>query len=154
MKASPILTPVRSRAAISSSASAVFRPIGFSQSTCLPASAAWMRPRHVQVIRQRIVDRVDLRIGQHLLVRAVRLRNAQLARRGFGARPVARRDADDLAEFALLHRRNDAFTAIRATPRMPHRILAIGDNIERHDPSPHFFEESRRLHRRTLPSPT
>ncbi len=42
MKASPILTPARSRAAIKSRHSALVSEMGFSQSTCLPASAARM----------------------------------------------------------------------------------------------------------------
>ena len=42
MKASPIFTPVRICAASSSRASAASRPSGFSQSTCLPASAQRM----------------------------------------------------------------------------------------------------------------
>ena len=40
MNASPITTPVRSRTSSSWRASAAVRPIGFSHSTCLPASAA------------------------------------------------------------------------------------------------------------------
>ena len=64
-------------------------------------------PRQVHVIGQRIVDGVDFRIGQHLLVRAVGLGNAEAARRRLCSRLVARRDAHDLAALAGLHCRND-----------------------------------------------
>src|ERR1019366_3493063 len=64
------------------------------------------RPRHMQVVRQRIVNRLDLRVRQHLLVRPVRFRNPQLARRFPGFLPVPRRDAHYLAAVAQLHRRN------------------------------------------------
>ena len=46
MNASPIFTPVRARTASSVSASATVRLIGFSHSTCLPASAALMSTAH------------------------------------------------------------------------------------------------------------
>ena len=50
------------------------------------------RPGHVQVVGQRIVDRLDLGIGQQLLVGAIGLGNAQFGGRG---RALSRfRDAD------------------------------------------------------------
>ncbi len=64
-------------------------------------------PGHVQVIRQRIVDRVDLGIGDQLVVRAVRARNAERRR---GRARLARRSRDAMATTrecgGRLHRRN------------------------------------------------
>ena len=59
---------------------------------------------HVQVVRQRIVDGIDLRVRQHLLIGSVCFWNAQFRRRlvRFGA--VARGDAHDLAQLSCLHR--------------------------------------------------
>ena len=53
--------------------------IGFSHSTCLPALAAASQ-RHMQMVRQRVVDGFDFRVGQHGLVGAIGLGNAELAR--------------------------------------------------------------------------
>ena len=100
MKPSPILTPVRSRTAISSSASCGVQADRLFAEHVLACLGGAHGPRHVQVIGQRIVDRVDLRIGQHLLVGAVGFGNAEFARRRFGPRRVARRDARDLAALA------------------------------------------------------
>ena len=61
-----------SRAAdLSSSASFAVTAIGFSQSTCFPARAAASVIGHVQMVGKWVVDGIYLRIGKHLLVRAV-----------------------------------------------------------------------------------
>ena len=140
MNASPIVTPVRSRAASSVSASAVFDADRLFAQHVLAGLGRLDRQRHVQVVRQRIVDRVDLRVGEHLLVRAVGLRNPELARGLFGTRTVARRDRDDLGEFALLHGGNHRFTAMRATPSTPHRTLAIERIVPINGAAPDHFK--------------
>ena len=86
MNASISTRPARSAASKAASTSAGWRDSGFSHSTCLPASSARTRPRHVQRVRQRVVDRVDLGVGQQLLVGAVRPRDAVLVRVGPRAR--------------------------------------------------------------------
>ena len=80
MKASPIFTPVRARTASSVLASATVMLMGFSQRTCLPASAALAVQGTCNWLGKRIVDGVDLGVGQQLLVGAVRLGNAELRR--------------------------------------------------------------------------
>src|ERR1022692_684592 len=61
------------------------------------------RPGHVQVIGQRVVDRLDFRIGQQFLVGTVGFRNAEGGGRLLGLRQVARGDGGDLAPLATLH---------------------------------------------------
>src|SRR5882762_5168779 len=72
----------------------------------LPCFRCFDRPRHMQMIRQRIVDSFDLAIIQKLFVRAVRLGNAKLARRFLGLLPVARGNRRDFAERTFLHAGN------------------------------------------------
>src|ERR1043165_9911209 len=55
------------------------------------------------MIGQRIVDGVDIGIGEQFLVGSVSLRDAQFARGGLRASEVARGDAGDLAVSAVLH---------------------------------------------------
>ena len=85
MNASAITMPVLRGTRRSRSASAALSAIGFSHSTCLPACAAAIGQRHVQMVGQRIVDRLDLGIGEQLLVGAVGLGDAELV--GHFARP-------------------------------------------------------------------
>jgi hypothetical protein len=73
----------------------------------LAAPCGFDRPRHVQVIRQRVVDRVDVGIVEQRLVRAVRPGDAEFLRGLVGARLIARGDGDDLSQAAALHRWND-----------------------------------------------
>src|ERR1039457_2828627 len=61
------------------------------------------RPGHVQVIGQRVVDRLDLRIGQQFLVGTVGFGNAEGGGRLLGLRQVARGYGGDLAPLAPLH---------------------------------------------------
>ena len=105
MKASWILTPVRREPR---AASALPRTTRRSASRRGRASrlGGTDGPRHVQMVRQRVVDGVDLRIGEQFLVRPVGLLDAK---RGGGClRPgeIARRDRRDGREVALLHRGN------------------------------------------------
>ena len=65
------------------------------------------RERHVQVVRRRDVDRVDLGVGQHRLVRPVHPGNAELRGRNLGTDQVARGDPDEGRVPALLHAGND-----------------------------------------------
>ena len=65
------------------------------------------RPGNVQMVGQRIVDGVDVRIGQELLVGTVALRYPQrLGGRG-GARRISRGDRGHLRKLTLLHRRDN-----------------------------------------------
>ena len=70
-------------------------------------------PGDVQVIGQRIVDGVDFRIGQQRFIAAIGFRNTKLfcgSVRGVGR---TRRNRHDLAQIAMLHRRNDLFRDLR-----------------------------------------
>ena len=70
------------------------------------------RPGHVQVIGQRVVDRVDVRIGQQFFVRAVGLGDAQSFRPRLGPGPDrARRWPRSRSCAAALHGRNDFLDA-------------------------------------------
>ena len=128
MNASAIST--RSAAARSAVASCAVSAIGFSHSTCLPAAAALSVQRHVQVIRQRVVDRLDLRIREQRLVRTVGRRNAQRVRGRARARFVARRDGADLEQRALPHPRQHALAAdLRRAQHTPDHLassLSVG----------------------------
>ena len=63
-------------------------------------------PRHVQVIRQRIVDRLNFRIAQQFLIRSISLFNFQPGSRRPGLVQIARSDSRHLTPRALLHPRN------------------------------------------------
>ena len=71
MNASMRTTPARRQPSIIPAASAVSSASGFSHSTCLPASAARQRPRRVQMVGQRDVHRLDVGVGEQLVVGAV-----------------------------------------------------------------------------------
>ena len=60
----------------------------------------------MQVVRQRIINRIDIRIGQQLFVRTVSARNRKFARGRFRLGAIARSDGGDFSELALLHGRN------------------------------------------------
>ncbi len=68
MKASPRKVPARRAAAIIASASGAETAIGFSQSTCLPASGGPDRPFGMRRVRRCDVDRLDLGIAEDRLV--------------------------------------------------------------------------------------
>jgi hypothetical protein len=116
-------TPFSSRSFKSSRASGAVSAIGFSQSTCFFARAACLVSRHVQMIRQRIVDGVDLGVGEERFVRAVRARDAELGGRFLRLVDRTRADRDDLHELAFWIAGITFSTAIFATPRMPQRIF-------------------------------
>ena len=76
------------------------------------------------MIWERIVNGIDLRIGEKLLVRSIRTGNAQRVGCLLGLIERARRDGDDLDELAVLHRGNDfAGRDFRDTWRTPQRIF-------------------------------
>src|ERR1700686_2003663 len=58
------------------------------------------------MIRKRIVDRVDLRIGEQLLIRTVRFGNAERARGVFGLPQISGSDRVYRSAFAFLHGRD------------------------------------------------
>ena len=68
------------------------------------------RPRHMQMIGQRIVDGVDLRILQQILVRPVRFGETQRPRRLLRPALVARGDRRHFAPFALPASRESLFS--------------------------------------------
>ncbi len=109
MNASPIFTPVRSRAAQKLRASATVVLNGFSHRTCLPASAALIDHGTCRLIRKWIVDRVDFRVGQqslHTSRKTLGMPSFCAASSAF--RSIARGDRRDFAPFALLHPRDGA----------------------------------------------
>ena len=65
---------------------------GLSEITCLPSRERGEDHRHVQVVRRRVVDDVDVGIGDERLVAAVRLRDAERVRLAARGRLAARRD--------------------------------------------------------------
>ena len=108
MNASWILTPVRSRTAMSSRASSADERDRLLAQHVLAVLGRLDRPGHVQVVRQRVVDGVDVGVGEQLFVRSVGLRDAQ--RRGRGRCAFSRsRDAIAVTSrpLAALHGRDD-----------------------------------------------
>ena len=81
MNASAICTPVRSRASHSCARLARRESDRLLTQHVLARFRGANRPRYVQMIRQRIVDRFDVRIGDQLFVRPVSARNRQCRRR-------------------------------------------------------------------------
>ena len=77
----------------------------------LPGRGRLQRQRHVQVVGQRVVDRLDLGIGEQRLVRAVGAWNAECRGGGARTRLVPRRDRADLDERTLPHAGQDALAA-------------------------------------------
>ena len=60
------------------------------------------RPGHVQMVGQRIVNGVDVAVGEQFLVRAVGLFDAELGGDRLGPRQVARGNGRDGAELAAI----------------------------------------------------
>jgi hypothetical protein len=60
-------------------------------------------PVHMHVVGQRIVDHVDLGIGQQLLIAAIGPGNPERLRRGLGLCDVARGERNDFCQRAALH---------------------------------------------------
>ena len=84
---------------------------------------------HVQVIGQRVVDRLDLGIGQQCLVRAIRLQDAQSIRGAARRVLAARGDRANVDQRALHHSWQHPVPAdlrgAEHTPyHLPHRTLA------------------------------
>ncbi len=65
------------------------------------------RERHVQVVGQGVVDRLDLGVAHQLGVGAVSLGDAERLGGRLGMGEVARRDRDDRGVRRALHRRDD-----------------------------------------------
>ena len=110
MKASPILTPVRAR-----TASRVGLRNGQTQGLLAKNVLAGLggldAPGNVKMVGKRIVDRVDIGIGQKLLVRAIGRGNAKRSRRLPGLGKIARCNRGHSGVFALLHRWKDFLEA-------------------------------------------
>ena len=86
------------------------------------------RPRHVQRVRQRHVDRVDVRIGQQVVVACVTPWDAELLRDRAGLLLVAGRDGQQRRAGGLVHRRNHPLRGdVRRTEHPPvHRSRHLG----------------------------
>ena len=85
------------------------------------------RPLGVEVVRQRDVDGVDVRVGQQRLVRAVRARDPELAGDPAGAARLAGRDAEHLAASASgAGRGSPSRVAMFAVDSTPQRTALIG----------------------------
>ncbi len=67
--------------------------------------------RHMQMVGQGIVNRLDFRVGQHRLIGAIGLGDAELACCGLGGFELARRDGNDLNILAFQHAGKDFFHA-------------------------------------------
>ena len=78
------------------------------------------RPLAVHRVRQRDVDRLDLRVGEQLLVRAVGPRDLPLLRELLGPREVAAADRDDVDVVRLVRARRASFLLMSAVERIPH----------------------------------
>ena len=78
-------------------------------------------PRRVQVVGQRDVHRLDVGIGEQVVVRTVVARDPQFPGRRRGAVGVARGDRDDLAPLRLRIAGITLCTAIAAQPSTPKR---------------------------------
>ena len=103
-------------------ASSALEASGFSQSTCLPASQRPDGPLGVQAVRQRIVDGVDLRIGEQRVVAIVRRAECRAWRANARARAGSRAATAMIAASGTERAgRMSAIGAMRAAPRMPMR---------------------------------
>src|SRR5579863_10581420 len=65
------------------------------------------RTGHMQMVGKRIVDRVDVGIGQKVFVRAVSLRNSQRSGGFLRLGLIPRSDGDDAGPLSPLHGRDD-----------------------------------------------
>ena len=82
------------------------------------------RPRHMQMIRQWNVHRLDFRILQQFFVRSIRARNPQLPCRILGLPQIPRRDCRHRAPFSLLHRGNHFLGSnLRGTQHSPSHLV-------------------------------
>ena len=107
MKASPIFTLARSRTTRQLPGFSYGQAERLFAQNVLARLRRFDRPGHVQLVRQRIVDGINLRVSQQLLVGPIGLGEAERARCLLGPAQVPRRDRGDLAEFAFLHSRYD-----------------------------------------------
>ena len=86
------------------------------------------RPGHVQVVGQRIVDRVDLGVGQELLVAAVAARRCRAWPRPRAARAGSREASATTSQRSARISGGITFSrAILAAPRTPNRACASPD---------------------------
>ena len=107
MKASPILTPV---AGADGEQSFGFRDGEAERllaENVLAGFSGSDGPGDVEVIGQRIVDGVDIGVGEKFFIRAVGRGNAQGGCRLLGLRKTARCDGDDTGVLASLHGGDD-----------------------------------------------
>jgi hypothetical protein len=68
-------------------------------------------PGYVKVVGKRVVDYVNLRVGEKLFIRAVDLFDSEVAGWLFSLGAIARGDGGDVGQLALLHCGNDFLDA-------------------------------------------
>ena len=137
MNASISLTPASSLAAAMRSASATLKASRLLAQHVLAGARSSNRPLGVEVVGQRNVDRVHVRVGQQRSYESVRPRDAQLVGDLPRALAVARGDGDNLARvLAAAHAGNDLLAgdvgrgqdteAQAVHPASPRRSLLTG----------------------------
>ena len=89
----------------------------------LPASAALIVHGTCMSLGRRVVDRIDVRVGQQLFIRAVSLRNAYRGRGLLRLRQVPRCNGNDLAQRPCCIPGITFFRPMFAVLRTPQRIL-------------------------------
>ena len=101
------MTPARRHACSIRTASATVVAIGFSHSTCLPASAAWTTCSAWKAFGEAHEDAVDARVLEEVAEPTVRGACAVRLRERLRAALIAAVDADELAAAGHGHRRRD-----------------------------------------------
>ncbi len=76
---------------------------GFFAKHMFAGFSCFDRPRHMQMIGQRIINRFDFRVGQQLFVRSICFRNPELSSRFLGSLKISRRNGRDFGPLASLH---------------------------------------------------
>ncbi len=79
---------------------------GFLAEDVLAGLGGPNRPRHMHMVRQRVVNGFDLRIGQRLFVRAECFSNPKFVGGSLSFVQIPRRDRHHVRPLALLHRRD------------------------------------------------
>jgi hypothetical protein len=83
----------------------------------------------MQAVRQRIVDNIEVRIGDQGLVALVYTRDAVFGRKGMSTRGIAGRHRGDHDFAVFLAGLMSADDAIRAAPRMPIRTRILSSDV-------------------------
>ena len=87
------------------------------------------RPLRVQAVRERVVDRVDIGVGDQRLVRVAHLRDAVLRRERVGTAAIASGHRADDRLVDVARGLDHGAGAMRAAPRIPIRTVSIGRTV-------------------------